>query len=81
MDVKASSISDLTYVDALKILSPSEIRVLDLVEKGYSNKEIALDLSLSDLTIKTHRNNICKKLQLSGANSLMKWLLRNKISF
>lgn len=66
---------DYSYHEAIKILSPSEIRVLDIVERGHTNKEIAIELCLSVETIKTHKKNICKKLGLYGRNGLIKWLL------
>ena len=62
------------YVEALKILSAAEVRVLDLVEKGYTNSEIAKELGNSPRTIQTHRNNICRKLGLKGRHALVKWL-------
>ena len=63
-----------TYQDALKKLTPREIEVLDLVERGFTNKEIALEMSLSIHTVKTHRKNIHSKLDLKGRNALIKWL-------
>ena len=63
-----------SYVDALKILSAAEVKVLDLVEKGYTNSEIAKALGNSPRTIQTHRNNICRKLGIKGRLGLIKWL-------
>ena len=56
----------LSYVQALKILSPREVEVLEFVERGYTNKEIADELYLSVRSIQTHRNNICKKFNIKG---------------
>lgn len=64
----------LTYLEALKKLTPREIDVLELVEKGLTNQEIATQLHLSYETVKTHRKNMCKKLGLKGRNGLIKWL-------
>ena len=63
------------YVEALKILSPAEINVLDFVQKGYTNKEIAKELCISVRTVHAHRNNICKKLGINEQHGLLKWLL------
>jgi len=63
-----------TYLEALEILSPREIEVLKMVEKGYSNKEIAKDLHLSPRTIQKHRINVCEKLGIRGRYGLIKWL-------
>jgi PAS domain S-box-containing protein len=47
-------------------LSRSEIRVCQLVQEGFSSKEIAETMSISFETIQTHRRNIRKKLGLNG---------------
>ncbi|MEJ5359939.1 MAG: LuxR C-terminal-related transcriptional regulator [Desulfobacterales bacterium] len=52
---------------AYRNLSPTEIRVANWIREGRSSKEIAKRLGLSPRTIHTHRYNIRKKLNLSGA--------------
>lgn len=47
-------------------LSPRENEVLELLLAGESNQEVAERLSLSVLTVQTHRKNIKKKLNISG---------------
>lgn len=47
-------------------LSIREQEVLQLVAKGYSNKEISKELSISENTVKTHMKNILGKLQLDN---------------
>ena len=47
-------------------LSPAEIRIAAMVRAGKSNKEIAEVLSISDGTVRTHRERIRKKLQLTN---------------
>lgn len=51
-------------MDELSQLSPRELEVLNLVALGKADKEIALMLSLSLNTIKTHLRNILSKLQV-----------------
>ncbi len=63
-----------SYEYALKILTPREIEVLDFIERGYLNKEIAKELNISIRTVHSHRRNICYKLDLSGTGALPKWL-------
>lgn len=46
------------------LLTPGELRVLRLIAKGLSNKEIANHLSLSEHTIKNHVHNILSRLKL-----------------
>ena len=47
------------------VLTPREIDVLRLVAAGNANKEIGAQLSLTEVTVKTHVKNILAKL---GAN-------------
>jgi NarL family two-component system response regulator YdfI len=48
------------------ILSPREGQVLNLLTQGFANKEIAVQLSISERTVKTHITSIFNKL---GARS------------
>lgn len=43
-------------------LSPRELEVLDGLCQGQSNKEIARDLDLQEVTIKLHVRTLCRKL-------------------
>ena len=47
-------------------LTPRETDTLRLVAKGYANKEIAEQLGVSEMTIKTHVSSILSKLNLSS---------------
>lgn len=47
-------------------LTPKEKEVLSLVAKGASNQEIANELCVQDVTVKTHLNSIFKKLKVSN---------------
>ena len=49
-------------VPGLSQLSPQETRVLRHLCKGQSNKEIAREMDLTEITIKTHMRAICTKL-------------------
>ena len=48
------------------LLSEREVEVLQLMAKGSANKEIAVSLSITDSTVKTHVANIFQKLDVSG---------------
>lgn len=62
----------------LAILSPTERQVLKLIAAYKTSKEIAEALGISPLTVKTHRQNICLKLDLQGNHSLMKFALEHQ---
>ena len=47
-------------------LSKQEQKVLDLILQDKTNKEIAADLFVSNSTVKTHINNLYKKLQVNS---------------
>jgi len=47
-----------------KNLSEREIEILKLLASGYSNKEIARQLSLQEITIKMHASRIFAKLRV-----------------
>lgn len=41
-------------------LSPAESKVIQFIQKGYSNQDIALQLGVCEKTVKFHLNNIFK---------------------
>src|SRR5215469_6806614 len=52
-------------------LTDRELHVLHLLGAGLSTREIAAELKLSFKTVETHRENIKRKLGLSGAAALI----------
>ena len=54
------------------------MRILKLVAENKKTKEIAEELFISYRTVETHRSNICRKLDLQGTNSLLKFALNHK---
>ena len=46
----------------LSVLSPREMEVLDLLIKGFTNRQIAASLSISLNTVSSHMKNIQSKL-------------------
>ncbi len=49
----------------LGLLSPQERRVIALVAEGKTNKEIGVELKLSDKTVKNYLSNLMEKLNFS----------------
>lgn len=62
--------------DLLKGLSLTEYKIIDLIAKQKKSKEIGELLFISDKTVRNHRYNIIKKLNIpNDNNSLLKWAL------
>lgn len=62
----------------LQDLSMSEYKIIDLISKQKKSKEIAALLFVSEKTVRNHRYNIIKKLNLpNDNNSLLKWAITN----
>jgi len=69
-DVGASSV--------LEQLTTAELRVLRLLARSMTSKEIALELGISPRTIEAHRANIGSKLGLRGSHSLLRFALSHR---
>jgi two-component system, NarL family, response regulator DegU len=61
-----------------ELLTVAERTVIKLIAENLSSKEIAERLSISPKTVDNHRTNICKKLNIHGSHSLLRFLLENK---
>jgi NarL family two-component system response regulator LiaR len=59
--------------ELLNQLTKSEINILKLIAKGKTSLEIADILFISSKTVENHRYNICKKLNITGNNALVKF--------
>jgi len=62
----------------LNNLTASELQILKLLSQNKTSAQIADELFRSIRTIENHRNNICKKLGLSGQNALLLYAVENK---
>jgi DNA-binding NarL/FixJ family response regulator len=61
-------------------LSPREREVLALVGLGYSNREIADELVISERTARTHVSSILFKLRLSSRTQAALWAIKNGVA-
>ncbi|MEW6084202.1 MAG: response regulator transcription factor [Chloroflexota bacterium] len=68
-----------TEADAFRDLSPREMDVLVLVSRGASNKEIGLELNLSEITARNYVTAIMEKLHLRNRVELAAYAIRNHI--
>lgn len=65
--------------DKMELLTNRESQILKLVVEGYSNQQIADQLSISIRTMETHKTSILKKLNLNNTVDLVKFAIKNKI--
>lgn len=66
---KQPSIGDLT---------PTERNVMRLIADNLTTKEIGERLFVSPRTVEKHRENICRKLDLTGSHSLIKFAVSHR---
>jgi len=61
------------------ILSRRELEVVTLIAEGFTNKEIANTLFISERTVTTHRERIMKKLDVHSAGEILRYALAHGI--
>ncbi len=65
--------------DDIEILTPREIAVIQLIAQGKTNRDVGRELSCSEFTVKTHKANIMRKLNIGNSVELSVWALRNNL--
>ncbi|MGK9171097.1 response regulator transcription factor [Inquilinus limosus] len=60
------------HVDRYKTLTRRERQVMCAVALGRLNKQIAYDLAISEVTVKLHRSNVMRKMQLNSVGELVR---------
>jgi len=60
-------------------LTPTETKVIQLVAKGMSNREIADGLSVSQRTVESHVSNMLGKTGLSNRTELARWAIEQRM--
>jgi DNA-binding NarL/FixJ family response regulator len=63
---------------SLDTLTAAEKRLLKLIAEDRTSKEIADLLKISTKTVENHRHNICRKLNIYGSHSLLKFAFDHK---
>ena len=69
--------NDSNQIDIKKVksvnneITPKESAVLELLTKGLNNKEIAEELDITEVTVKTHLRNIYKKFNVNSRTQLV----------
>lgn len=65
--------------DKLRFLTKREKEVLVQVASGMSNKEIAINLDISERTVKNHISNIFKKIDVSDRTQAAVFAIKNNM--
>ena len=60
-------------------LSERELEIIKLMSEGMTSSEIAEKLFLSDHTVKTHRKNILRKLNVNNSSQAVQFCLNNQL--
>jgi DNA-binding NarL/FixJ family response regulator len=60
-------------------LSPREREVLRLIARGYTYKEVAIELSIATKTVESHVSAVLRKLQLSTRHQLTRWATERRL--
>nr|CAD5920547.1 Putative HTH-type transcriptional regulator MT0914 [Planktothrix pseudagardhii] len=59
-------------------LTPTELRVVQLVAQGLANRDIARIMKVSQRTIESHVSNMLGKTGLHNRTELARWALESK---
>jgi len=69
-----------TLRDSYASLTPREKEVLVLVVSGLSNKQVGVELGISEITVKAHRGKVMQKMQADSLPSLVKIATRLRLT-
>ena len=79
MRYNAKPLSDqgsMIQVPATVELTPTELKVIQLVAQGMANREIAEKLCVSQRTIESHVSNMLNKTNLNNRTELARWAMQ-----
>ncbi|RYY23625.1 MAG: response regulator transcription factor [Sphingomonadales bacterium] len=68
---RAAAAKRKVTLDLLDTLTPRELEVLKQVARGRLNKQIAFELTISEVTVKLHRSNAMRKMGLRSVSDLI----------
>lgn len=56
-------------------LSNRELQILELLARGYANKEIAIELDIAEATVKVHVKAVLRKIRVGNRTQAAVWAL------
>ena len=79
LSVALSQTMNETDEEKFKTFSAAEKKIISLIAKQKSSKEIADQLFITEKTIENHRSNMIKKLGITGSkNGLLLWAVNHQ---
>ena len=79
LDDYVRHLAEKGVADRFDSLSDREREILQLIAEGHSNKEIAALLSVSPVTVETHRSHILQKLDVHNTAELVLFAVRRGV--
>ena len=67
-------------VPATVELTPTELKVVQLVARGLANREISIQMNVSQRTIESHVSNMLGKTRLSNRTELARWAIETRMA-
>jgi DNA-binding NarL/FixJ family response regulator len=61
-------------------LTPTELKVVQLVARGLANREIAQNMNVSQRTIESHVSNMLGKTGLNNRTELARWAIETRMA-
>ena len=84
LEISANALRDQARLKVLdsrySYLSPREREVMERIVSGQLNKQVALDLGITEGTIKVHRFNVMRKMRADSFADLVEMASRLRIS-
>jgi FixJ family two-component response regulator len=71
-DLRQQSAANGAVTELAKTLTPREHEVMAAVVKGLMNKQIAFSLGISEITVKLHRGNVMRKMEVRSVADLVR---------
>jgi two-component system, NarL family, response regulator DegU len=68
-------------IPAIESLTETELKIIKLIAKNKTSKEIAQEMFISYRTVQNHRQHISDKLNLHGPHKLLQFAFENKSLF
>ncbi|WP_217617333.1 response regulator transcription factor, partial [Cellulomonas sp. GbtcB1] len=68
------------HEDPTENLTPCELKVLDLIGDGLSNREIAVRLGVAEKTVKNHITSLLAKMGLQRRSQVAAWVAARRHS-